>query len=217
MASFKNYYRTVFDTFGYPLTERTAMSSEVLDAAQERLAVQIPAALRDYYLVAGRERRFNMSCERLLPPPDWEVNKHRLIFMEENQSVGWWGVSTRNPNSDDPPVSFGMNDEPIAWHPEQRKCSVFLALMLHHQAVSDGFRFCGRAQVPDKLGYLCREHGWTFYGEMRGTRTYSRPNQVLCFEPPANLPSAENWSALVGGKTKRDLQAITAELGLTVR
>ena len=49
MASFKKYYRTLFDTFGYPLTERTALSSEVLAAAQKRLGVRIPAALRDFY------------------------------------------------------------------------------------------------------------------------------------------------------------------------
>ncbi|MGO9114246.1 MAG: hypothetical protein ACLP9L_33950 [Thermoguttaceae bacterium] len=55
--------------------------------------MSISAALRDYYLVAGRERRFNCCLNRLLPPQEWLVDKHRLIFMEENQAVLSWGVN----------------------------------------------------------------------------------------------------------------------------
>src|SRR5262249_38986158 len=104
MASFKKYYRTMYRTFGYPLTQVAGFASEVLAAAQKRLGVQVPAALRDYYSVAGRERRFSACHHRLLPPQQWAIDQQRLIFMEENQGVVCWGVSTRNPDVDDPPV-----------------------------------------------------------------------------------------------------------------
>jgi hypothetical protein len=216
MASFKKYYRTMYHTFGHPLTERTALSSKVLAAAAKRLNVQIPAALRDYYLLAGRERRFSACHNRLLPPQDWMLDKQRLIFMEENQSVFWWGVSTRNPDADDPPVSQGINDEPIVWYSQHRKCSVFLAVMLHYQAVSDGFRFCGRADAPDQSSYRFEEHGWTYYGEVNSLEAYSRPNQVVCLMPPGDLPFMQKWSVLAGGKTKGDLRAIAADLGVAI-
>jgi hypothetical protein len=215
MASFKKYYRTLFETFGYPLTERTAVSAEAVAAAQKRLGVRIPAALRDYYLVAGHEHRFNTCCNRLLPPPKWTVSKQRLLFMEENQWAGWWGVSTRNPDSDDPPVSQGIKYEPIIWYRAHRKCSVFLAVMLHYQAVSGGFRFCGRADAPDQFDYCFEEQGWTYYGEGNALEAYSRRNQVMCLMPPGDLPFMQKWSILAGGKTKRDLQAIATDLGLT--
>jgi len=215
MASFKKYYRTIYDTFGYPLTERTALSSEVLAAAQKRLGVRIPAALRDYYLVAGLERRFSACHNQLLPPQRWALDKQRLIFMEENQWVAWWGVSTRNPDSDDPPVSQGVNDEPITWHPEHRKCSVFLAVMLHYQAVSGGYRFSGGADAPDQSDYRFEEQGWTYYGEVNSLEAYSRRNQVVCLTPPSDFPFMQKWSVLAGGKTKGDLQGIATDLGLT--
>jgi hypothetical protein len=216
MASFKKYYRTMYQTFGYPLTGRTALPSEVLTTVEKRLGVRVPAALRDYYLIAGRERRFSACHNRLLPPAKWTIDKHRLIFMEENQGVVWWGVSTRNPGSDDPPVSQGINDEPITWHPEHRKCSVFLAVMLHYQAVSGGFRFYGRADAPDPSNYRFEERGWTYYGEVNSLLAYSRRNQVVCLMPPSDLPFMQKWSVLAGGKTKADLQAIEAELGMAV-
>jgi hypothetical protein len=166
MASFKNYYRSLFRTFGYPLSDRTVLSSNVLTVAEKRLGVKIPKALRDYYLVAGRERRFNTCLDRLLPPSQWSLDKKRILFMEENQVVAWWGVSIRNPRAADPPISQVINDEPIYWLPEHRKCSVFLAVMLHHQAVSGGFRFCGMADVPEQSNYRFEENGWTYYGEV---------------------------------------------------
>jgi len=216
MPSFKSYYRTIYATFGYPLNERTAVSPEVLDAARKRLAVPLPRAVRDYYLVAGRERRFNTSHNRLLPPSKWTVDKGRLIFMEENQAVVYWGVSTRNPRGDDPRVWQGVNGEPITWYPEHRKCSVFLAVMLHYQAVSGGFRFCGRADVPDQTDYRFEEHGWTCYGEVNSMTAYSRPNQVVCVMPPGDLPFMRKWSVLAGGKTRSDLRDIGEELGLVI-
>jgi hypothetical protein len=217
MASFKKYYQTIYQTFGYPLSKSTALPSKVLTAAEKRLGLRIPAALRDYYLVAGRERRFSACHNRLLPPAKWSVNKDRLIFMEENQRVVWWGVSTRNPRSDDPPVSQGINDEPITWHPEHRKCSVFLAVMLHYQAACGGFRFCGGADAPDQSNYRFDEHGWTHFGAVNSLLVYSRQNQVVCLMPPGDLPFIEKWTILAGGKRKADLQTIGADLGVTVK
>ncbi len=215
MASFKEYYRTLYSTFGYPLTKSASLSPKVLRAAEDHLGVRSPAALRDYYSVAGRERRFNACHNRLLPPSEWTIDKKRLIFMEENQSVVFWGVSTRNPDSDDPPVSQGINDEPICWYPEHRRCSVFLAVMLHYQAISGGFRYCGKGDAPERTGYRLKEHGWTYYGEVNSLFAYSRPNQVVCLMPPGDLPFMQSWSVLAGGKTANDLRIIAAELGVT--
>jgi len=49
MTSFKTLYQTIFETFGYPIGERTALSPEVLDEAEKQLGVRVPLALRDYY------------------------------------------------------------------------------------------------------------------------------------------------------------------------
>ena len=202
MALFQQLYGEVFATFGYPLTERASLSPNVLDEAERASASGSRRVLLGYYLIAGRERRFNACHNRLLPPSDWSIDQKRLIFMEENQSVLWWGVSIRNPDSDDPPVSQGLDEGPITWRPEHRRCSVFLAVMLHHQAVSGGFRFCGSASVPEWSSYRFEEHGWTYAGDVGSLLAYRRPNQVVCLEPPGDLPFMQRWSIHASGKTR---------------
>src|SRR5262249_1469038 len=215
MLSFKNYYRALFDDFGYGLTERTSLSPGALALAENRLGVHIPKSLRDFCLIAGRERRFCLCHNRLLPPSEWTIDKKRLIFMEENQCVVMWGVSIRNPKSADPAVFQGANHEPIAWYLEHRKCSVFLAVMLHYQAVSGGFRYYGRADAPPRSNYSFEEHGWRYYGEVNGLMAFSRPNQVVCLMPPGDLPFMQKWSILAGAKSKHDIQTISAEIGVS--
>jgi hypothetical protein len=135
--------------------------------------------------------------------------------MQENQSVLWWGVSLRKPDSDDPVVSQGINDEPITWRSERRKCSVFLTFMLHYQAVSGGLPYCGIGEAPERSSYRFEEHGWSCYGEVGSIIAYSRPNQVVCLSPPS-LPFMQNWSVMAGAKTRNDLRTIATELGISI-
>jgi hypothetical protein len=216
MASFKSLYRAIFATFGHPLSERTGLSSELLTAAEKRLGVQIPAALRDYYRVAGRERRFNTCHNRLLPPRDWSLDRQRLMFMEENQGAVLWSISTRNPESVDPRVFQGINeeDEPITWAREHRRCSEFLAVMLHWQAVSGGFRFLGSAASPDDV-HRALKKGWNHVGEINQVWAFNRQNQVVCISA-SSLPFLPPMMLHAGGKTRRDLQSIEQSLSVTL-
>jgi hypothetical protein len=210
MAGFKKYYRSIFQSFGFPLTSRSGVSSKLLADCERRDDVRLPAALREYYLVAGRERRFNQCYNRLLLPPKWKVDRNRLFFMEENQWVVWWSIMTRKPQPLDPPVWQGINDEPIAWYREHQKCSVFLAIMLHYQAVNDGFAFCGSASAPSDTKYRLRKTGWKYWGRINDLRAFSRPNQAVCV-----VPFMGTLSILAGAKTQQDLKAI--ELAFNVR
>ena len=213
MASYRKYYQQVYELFGYPLTRPSSVPAPMLDAAAKRLGVTLPAALRDYYGVAGRERRFSACHNRLLAPKDWRIDQRRLMFLEENQTALWWGVSTRSAGVD-PAVWQGLNGEPVQWSREHRKCSEFLAIMLHYQAVSGGLRFCASAMVPD-ISHVSLDDSWTYYGECCEVRAYSRPNQVVCLMiwwPPFADQASLKVSA--GGKTKTDLQTIAADLGV---
>jgi len=71
---------------GYPL--------RAIEAAEVRLGVNLPAPLREYYLSVGRHK-INSAHNRLLPPDALEVSQGRLVFMEENQCVVFWGVRSR--------------------------------------------------------------------------------------------------------------------------
>jgi hypothetical protein len=214
MASFKKFYRELFQTLGYPLSKSTSLPLDDIVAAEKRLGVRIPMSLRDFYLVAGRERRFTRCHHMLLPPSKWSLEKRHLTFMLENQAVVHWSVSIPDRGSEDPAVSQGVDENTAEWYPEHRKCSVFLAVMMHYQAVSGGFRFTGQADAPKQSGYRFEQHGWKRYGVVNSLIAYSRSNQVVCLMPPGDLPFMQNWWVLAGAKTKQELQSLAGELEL---
>lgn len=215
MASFKKYYRDIFTTLGHPLTNATGIPSEELSRHAKRLGVRIPRSLRDYYAVAGREKLFNRCHNRLLAPKNCSIDKRNLIFMEENQAVVLWSVSTRSSVANDPAVFQAVNDEPITWVREHKKCSVFLGVMLHYQAVSGGFRYVGSAPSPDNLHEKLKV-GWTFIGEVNQLWAFSRRNQVVCVMF-SDLPFQPAMMIRAGGKTKADLHAIEDFLSVSLR
>src|SRR5947209_4674490 len=90
--SFKSRYRELFARIGCPSTRLDGIPDASLEAAEEKLRVRLPTALRDYYVMAGRERRLNHAFNQLLAPKDWEVHEGKLIFMAENQNAAFWGV-----------------------------------------------------------------------------------------------------------------------------
>ena len=206
---FAKYYCDIFASFGYPLGQNASLAESTIDRAADSLNITLPAALRDFYTVAGREKRFNQCHNRIIAPKDWRLSKNRLIFMEENQWVVWWGVSVRNPRNDDPPVSQAVNDDDddLDWYQENRRCSVFIAVMLHYQAVSGGFTHFGNSPEPKNLKRLLKRE-WQFYGTVNQLSAYSRQNQVVCIEPDMGVAAA--------AKTQKALKAIQDELGLSL-
>src|SRR4051794_31829687 len=106
-ANLQNDYRTLFGSLGYPLAARDGISEPQLAKAEKKMGVRLPGALRDYYLVAGRERSLNHAFNHLCMPGEWEVEASKLIFMEENQTVVVWGVTATSPPTQDPRVFQG--------------------------------------------------------------------------------------------------------------
>ena len=205
--NFAQFYGDIFASFGYPLGRNTSLAESTIDRASRALNVTLPAGLRDFYLIAGREKRFNQCHHRIIAPKNWRVSKNRLIFLEENQWVVWWGVSLRSPDNDDPPVSQAVNegDEELDWYQQNRRCSVFIAVMLHYQAVSGGLPHYGNS--PEPKGCQRRlKRGWRCFGTVNRLTAYSRQNQVVCIEPELGVAAA--------AKTQADLQALQDELGL---
>lgn len=179
MPDFTDRYRRLYERFDYPLGKSHAIGASTLDRHAERLAVAIPDALRDYYLVAGNERRFNRSLQRFLHPSKWFVDRRHIAFVEENQTVCWWGVSVRSRGARDPMVSQGVNsDDSISWYKEHSRCSTFISVLLHYQAVSGGFRYCASVPAPDHV-YEILKRNWQYAGQLNELWAFSRQNQAV--------------------------------------
>ncbi|UQX04592.1 SMI1/KNR4 family protein [Streptomyces sp. RerS4] len=77
-----------------------------LAAAEERLGVRLPAALREAYLLFGRREDLTSNHDVLLGPPELYVDdaKEALVFRHENQGAASWGILLDSLQDDDPAV-----------------------------------------------------------------------------------------------------------------
>ncbi|WP_406529950.1 SMI1/KNR4 family protein [Streptomyces sp. I8-5] len=89
-----------------PLTEADGYAPADLDAAQARLGLPLPAALRDAYQLLGRRPDLTDNQDSLLAPKDLYLDADRgvLVFRVENQSCAYWGIRATDLDQDDPPV-----------------------------------------------------------------------------------------------------------------
>jgi hypothetical protein len=183
---------------GYP--------AHAVESAEARLGIRLPTPLREYYLSVGRHQ-INRAHNRLWPPDALEISRGRLVFMEENQCVVFWGVGSRSAAAD--PVVFQTTDlEDGGWSAES-SCSQFLPAMLCWQAVSGGLPHIGYSDplAPGAARRLTR--GWFPAGRIGELAAFVRDGQVVCI-----LEEGEAALLHAGSRSRRDFQALASELGV---
>lgn len=202
-------YRRAFENLGHRLTNREGVSDRAIKSAENRLGVAVPRSLADYFALAGRETRFNCCFNRLLPTEEWFVAGHRLVFMEENQAVVYWGVPAECQRLDDPPVWQGVNGETIKWYRESDNCSVFLTVMLQwHGAFGGGLPEASTAFAPLSMRKaLCAD--WKFVGEVNRMQAFTKPGKAIC-----HLKWNDGWRVFAGATTKKKMEEIADEFSL---
>jgi hypothetical protein len=89
-----------------PLTEGDGCDDAELDAAEDRLGVRLPVALREAYGLFGRRRDLTSIQDTLLSPDELHLDTTRdaLIFRLESQAAARWGVLATDLGQPDPPV-----------------------------------------------------------------------------------------------------------------
>ena len=108
------------------------LRADSITAAERKLKLRIPTALREYYLIAGR-LPLNKEHNRLYAPSDLKVNEGKLVFMEENQCVVFWGMDASSLGQDDPEVFQASNASPLVWYSEGLLFSDFIIKMWRWQ------------------------------------------------------------------------------------
>jgi hypothetical protein len=185
---------------GYP--------ARAVESAEGRLGARLPGPLRDYYLSVGRHG-LNRAHNRLWPPGDLEVSQGRLVFMEENQCVVYWGVRSRTTAAD--PVVYQTADlEDGDWSAES-PCSEFLAGMLCWQAVCGGLPHIGYSDLLAPAAARRLTRGWRPAGHVGGLAAFARDGQVVCV-----LKEGESALLHVGSRGRRGLQALVSGLGVPI-
>jgi len=124
-----------------PLIERPigpgdGLPATLIETAERKSGLKIPAALREYYLVAGR-LSLNKEHNRLYDPEELRLHEGKLVFMEENQRVVFWGMDEIACEQQDPEVFQANNEVRIVWYAEGLSFSDFIIKMWRWQSGLD--------------------------------------------------------------------------------
>ncbi|MFB9834604.1 hypothetical protein [Actinoallomurus acaciae] len=87
-----------------PLAEDDGCPAEDLDAAEARLGLRLPEALREAYRLFGRRDDLTANQDVLLSPDLLHLDEDVLVFRVENQAVVHWGVPVSELEEADPSV-----------------------------------------------------------------------------------------------------------------
>lgn len=200
------HYAASFSALGVQLEPTDGCPEEEISAAERRLGLRAPAAIRDYFLLAGREARINQAHNHLLSPSEWFVDSGQLVFLAENQNVVLWGFPVADVR-DDPAVLQGVNGDEIAWHPEHPSLSEFLTVMIHWQAVMGAFGRTWSAVVDSE--FPRRLDLWRYAGEVNGLCAYSRDAVALCW-----LRWDDEWRIFAASMKEDCVEALGRALSL---
>ncbi len=114
------------------LTSADGMDPTLLAACEQRLQLKLPVALREYYLLAG-QLPLNQEHNRLYLADDLRIEDGKLLFMEENQYVVFWGMNVPQLQQPDPEVFQAVNASPLEWYSQEVSFSEFIIKMWRWQ------------------------------------------------------------------------------------
>ncbi|MBA4190760.1 MAG: hypothetical protein C0467_22470 [Planctomycetaceae bacterium] len=204
---FADGYRSVLAAITGRASSAHGFPLRAVEAAEARLGFAIPEALRDYYLSVGRHE-LNRVHNRLWPPDDLEVHEGRLVFLEENQCVLYWGVPRRT-SAADPVVSQTFDLDDAEWMREVR-CSLFLPAMLCYYAAS----WMPHSGYTDEMPHATARRlvrGWPSAGRSGVHSAFARPGQVVTVEE-----AGSGVVVRLGTRSRRDFDALVSEFGVGV-
>ncbi|GLW69412.1 hypothetical protein Kpho02_17110 [Kitasatospora phosalacinea] len=87
-----------------PLRPGDGCTDAELDAAEARLGLRLPAALREAHRLLGNRPDLTGNHDTLLPPAELYVDQGCLVHRVENQGCAYWGVPLAALGQDDPPT-----------------------------------------------------------------------------------------------------------------
>ncbi|WP_317621027.1 SMI1/KNR4 family protein [Streptomyces sp. CBMA123] len=156
--------------WGEPLGPLDGFTDAELDAAEERLGLRLPAALREAYRLFGRRADLTSSQDVLLTPDELHVLDGALVYRAENQGCAHWGVLLDDLAQPDPPTVARpdlADTSQERWEPWEERFSTAAAVMamseklLEDDELSDFLE--SQAELPDEfseLPALGRECRW---------------------------------------------------------
>jgi hypothetical protein len=123
---FKAYYsRRMTEILGTEPSASDGLGEEAVRRELRKRKLTLPRALVEYYALAGNHP-INTQHNRLYSIAQLVWMDDRLVFMEENQEVVYWGIARDDLKTANPIVWQGVNGTPLEWHAEDYRLHQFL-------------------------------------------------------------------------------------------
>ncbi len=132
---------------GRSLTNEDGFDISDIKNAEDKLGKNLPKILKDFYMTVGKLDVFMSSFQQFLNPQDLSIEDEKLVFLEENQVVCFWGIDLEQ---DDPFVFQMQNMDNAVWYSEEVSLSNFLEMIMYGQCAEGGYEFCGAIYDMDK-------------------------------------------------------------------
>ena len=87
-----------------PLGDGDGYSEEEIAAAEARLGIRLPGALREWYGFAGRWYKKIEVQNELLSPDKLFFEGRYLVFLEKSQYICTWAIRCQDISQENPPV-----------------------------------------------------------------------------------------------------------------
>lgn len=172
------------------LLSRSLLKSEgllptIIAAAEDRLGIDLPVPLRELYQLMGNVPLFMQGFQQIYKPDELLLQDGKLIFMEENQGVCYWGVGI---DASSLPVYQYTEGE---WYEEETALEAFLVITLYYQYLqvnSHRQRVISLAHLQDlqqKQQFLegyCE--GMVRIADHNGLVIYENPQKLLWYYSP---------------------------------
>ena len=167
---------------GRSLQPADGTSTARLAAAEQRLGVSLPPVLRTLYTHAGNVGCLMESFQRFAAPEQCEIYDGRLVFLEENQGICFWGVEIAGDRS----TVWQRANEDTPWYSEDVELEEFLRIVLYYQCAQGGYGHVAAVglEQPELLELLAVR--WEKVVEHSGLHIYWQPDVLIWWLGQAN-------------------------------
>lgn len=202
---------------GRSLTEKDGVDIATIEKAEDRLGEKLPVILKEFYINVGKLDFFTSSFQLFLLPEDLYFEDGKLVFLEENQVVCFWGINLHEENS----LVFQMqNIDKAIWYSEEILLSEFLKMMMYGQCAEGGYEYSGAIYDIDKdeLREFTDEitaSNWKKVVDHNNWIIFENERKLIWYYTTNDGGLADGYPLFVSTKTKSDLEKMEKEFGFS--
>ncbi|KIA97295.1 hypothetical protein OA93_15320 [Flavobacterium sp. KMS] len=200
---------------GRSLTNYDGFDVETIENAETKLGQSIPAILKEFYITVGKLDIFMSSFQRFLKPEDLFYEDGKLVFLEENQNVCYWGV-----NIADTLVYQTQSIDNAVWYSEEILLPDFLQMIMYGQCAEGGYPFSGAIydMDQDELTEFIEEittKDWQKVVDHNNWIIYENDRKLIWYFTDDNGNLSEDYPLFVSTPTKEDFLKMEEEFGFS--